>query len=199
MAKRQMHNVQPIKDSNVLKQVQDTLLDSFKAGRRNYTIFQLGKATLLRVSDVLALEYSDIFTDTGILKERANITDQKTGKPNSLYLKPIEKELLLYQEWLQENEIQSQWLFPSLSNTDKCITRKQYYKIMQKTGDLLGINYLGTHTMRKTGAYRVYEQTNYNIGFVMKLLNHSDQKSTLSYLGLDEVQKEELLDTINFG
>lgn len=199
MAKRQMHNVQPIKDSNVLKQVQDTLLDSFKAGRRNYTIFQLGKATLLRVSDVLALEYSDVFTDTGILKERANITDQKTGKPNSLYLKPIEKELLPYQEWLQENEIQSQWLFPSLSNTDKCITRKQYYKIMQKTGDLLGINYLGTHTMRKTGAYRVYEQTNYNIGFVMKLLNHSDQKSTLSYLGLDEVQKEELLDTINFG
>ncbi|EGO5146116.1 tyrosine-type recombinase/integrase [Enterococcus faecalis] len=199
MAKRQMHNVQPIKDSNVLKQVQDTLLDSFKAGRRNYTIFQLGKATLLRVSDVLALEYSDVFTDTGVLKERANITDQKTGKPNSLYLKPIEKELLLYQEWLQESEIQSQWLFPSLSNTDKCITRKQYYKIMQKTGDLLGINYLGTHTMRKTGAYRVYEQTNYNIGFVMKLLNHSDQKSTLSYLGLDEVQKEELLDTINFG
>lgn len=199
MAKRQMHNVQPIKDSNVLKQVQDTLLDSFKAGRRNYTIFQLGKATLLRVSDVLALEYSDVFTDTGVLKERANITDQKTGKPNSLYLKPIEKELLLYQEWLQENEIQSQWLFPSLSNTDKCITRKQYYKIMQKTGDHLGINYLGTHTMRKTGAYRVYEQTNYNIGFVMKLLNHSDQKSTLSYLGLDEVQKEELLDTINFG
>lgn len=199
MAKRQMHNVQPIKDSNVLKQVQDTLLDSFKAGRRNYTIFQLGKATLLRVSDVLALEYSDVFTDTGVLKERANITDQKTGKPNSLYLKPIEKELLLYQEWLQENEIQSQWLFPSLSNTDKCITRKQYYKIMQKTGDLLSINYLGTHTMRKTGAYRVYEQTNYNIGFVMKLLNHSDQKSTLSYLGLDEVQKEELLDTINFG
>ncbi len=199
MAKRQMHNVQPIKDSNVLKQVQNTLLDSFKAGRRNYTIFQLGKATLLRVSDVLALEYSDVFTDTGVLKERANITDQKTGKPNSLYLKPIEKELLLYQEWLQESEIQSQWLFPSLSNTDKCITRKQYYKIMQKTGDLLGINYLGTHTMRKTGAYRVYEQTNYNIGFVMKLLNHSDQKSTLSYLGLDEVQKEELLDTINFG
>ncbi|WP_207871852.1 hypothetical protein DOK78_002619 [Enterococcus sp. DIV2402] len=199
MAKRQMHNVQPIKDSNVLKQVQDTLLDSFKAGRRNYTIFQLGKATLLRVSDVLALEYSDVFTDTGVLKERANITDQKTGKPNSLYLKPIEKELLLYQEWLQESEIQSQWLFPSLSNTDKCITRKQYYKIMQKTGNLLGINYLGTHTMRKTGAYRVYEQTNYNIGFVMKLLNHSDQKSTLSYLGLDEVQKEELLDTINFG
>lgn len=50
--------VLPIKDSNVLKMVQDTLLDSFRAGRRNYTIFQVGKATLLRVSDVMKLKKS---------------------------------------------------------------------------------------------------------------------------------------------
>ncbi len=31
--------VLPIKDSNVLKEVQDTLLNNFKAGRRNYTVF----------------------------------------------------------------------------------------------------------------------------------------------------------------
>lgn len=48
--------VLPIEDSNVLKMVQDTLLDSFRAGRRNYTIFQVGKATLLRVSDVMTLK-----------------------------------------------------------------------------------------------------------------------------------------------
>lgn len=199
MAKRQNHNVQPIKDSNVFRQVQDTLLHNFKAGRRNYTIFQLGKATLLRVSDVLSLEYSDVFTPDGVLKERAYITDQKTGKANTLYLKPLEHDLMLYHAWLVEQKIESPWLFPSTANTNAHITRKQYYKIMTKTGDLLGINYLGTHTMHKTGAYRVYEQTNYNIGFVMNLLNHSDQKATLSYLGLDAVTREALLDTINFG
>lgn len=199
MAKRQNHNVQPIKDSNVLKQVQDTLLHNFQAGRRNYTIFQLGKATLLRVSDVLSLEYSDVFTTDGVLKERAYITDQKTGKPNTLYLKPLESDLMLYHEWLVASGMMSHWLFPSTANTTQHITRKQYYKIMTKVGDLLGINYLGTHTMRKTGAYRVYEQTNYNIGFVMNLLNHSDQKATLAYLGLDAVTREALLDTINFG
>lgn len=48
--------VLPIKDTNVLKDVQNTLLDSFKAGQRNYTIFQVGKATLLRVSDVMRLK-----------------------------------------------------------------------------------------------------------------------------------------------
>lgn len=199
MSSRKNHNVQPIKDSNVLKQVQEVLLTHFKAGRRNYTIFQLGKATLLRVSDVLSLEYSDVFTQSGVLKERVYITDQKTGKPNTLYLKPIEDDLKQYQQWLEENNFIGRWLFPSTSNPSKHITRKQYYKVMSRTGDLLGINYLGTHTMRKTGAYRVYVQSNYNIGFVMLLLNHSDQKSTLSYLGLDEVTKEALLDKINFG
>ncbi|MCT1184084.1 site-specific integrase, partial [Lactococcus lactis] len=57
--------VLPIKDSNVLKMVQDTLLDSFRAGRRNYTIFQVGKATLLRVSDVMKLKKTDVFNLDG--------------------------------------------------------------------------------------------------------------------------------------
>lgn len=56
---------------------------------------------------------------------------------------------------------------------------------MARVGDFLGINYLGTHTMRKTGAYRVYTQSNYNIGLVMHLLNHSSEAMTLTYLGLD--------------
>ena len=30
---------------------------------------------------------------------------------------------------------------------------------MSKVGELLEINYLGTHIMRKTGAYRVYTQS----------------------------------------
>ncbi|KRL04386.1 hypothetical protein FD46_GL001513 [Liquorilactobacillus oeni DSM 19972] len=49
--------VMPIKDSNVLQQVQKCLLEDFKAGQRNYMIFQVGKATLLRVSDIMRLKY----------------------------------------------------------------------------------------------------------------------------------------------
>ena len=50
-----------IKDSDVLKEVLDTLLNNFKADRRNYMIFQVGKATLLRVSDVIRLKRTDYF------------------------------------------------------------------------------------------------------------------------------------------
>ena len=141
--------------------VQDTLLDSFRAGRRNYTIFQVGKATLLRVSDVMKLKKTDVFNLDGTVKQTAFIHDQKTGKGNTLYLKPVQQDLLIYHDWLVQQNLNSEWLFPSTTHPDRHITEKQFYKVMARVGDLLGINYLGTHTMRKTGAYRVYTQSNY--------------------------------------
>lgn len=193
--------VLPIKDDEVLKQVQDTLLNNFKSGRRNYTIFQVGKATLLRVSDVLRLKQADVFDDYGAIKQHAFIKDKKTGKRNTLYLKPVMMDLAMYQQWLKRNgyEGTTEWLFPSTTRPQKHIDERQFYNVMAKVGDLLDINYLGTHTMRKTGAYRVYVQSNYNIGLVMKLLNHSSEAMTLAYLGLDQVSREHMLDKIDFG
>ncbi|MCH3922804.1 site-specific integrase [Limosilactobacillus sp.] len=193
--------VLPIKDSNVLAEVQDTLLNNFKAGRRNYTIFQVGKATLLRVSDVLRLKQSDVFDDYGAVRQHAFIKDKKTGKPNTLYLRPVTNDLAIYQQWLKRNRYEgtTEWLFPSTSRPDKHIDERQFYNVMHRVGELLDINYLGTHTMRKTGAYRVYVQSNYNIGLVMRLLNHSSEAMTLAYLGLDQVSREHMLDKIDFG
>lgn len=193
--------VLPIKDDEVLKQVQDTLLNNFKSGRRNYTIFQVGKATLLRVSDVLRLKQTDVFDDYGAIKQHAFIKDKKTGKRNTLYLKPVMMDLVMYQQWLKRNDYEgtTEWLFPSTTRPQKHIDERQFYNVMAKVGDLLDINYLGTHTMRKTGAYRVYVQSNYNIGLVMKLLNHSSEAMTLAYLGLDQVSREHMLDKIDFG
>ena len=179
--------------------MQDTLLDSFRAGRRNCTIFQAGKAPFLRVSDVMKLRKTDVFNLDGTVKQTAFIHDQKTGKGNTLYLKPVQQDLTLYHAWLIQQNMNSEWLFPSTSRPDRPITEKQFYKIMARVGDLLGINYLGTHTMRKTGAYRVYTQSNYNIGLVMHLLNHSSEAMTLTYLGLDQASRETILDQIDFG
>lgn len=171
----------------------------FKAGRRNYTVFQVGKATLLRVSDVMRLKQTDIFNPDGSIKQNAFIHDRKTGKPNTLYLKPVQTELLLYRQWPLDHKLASEWLLPSIQHLDWHLTEKQFYKIMSKVGELLGINYLGTHTMRKTEAYRVYTQSNYNIGRVMRLLNHSSESMTLTYLSLDQASQETMLDQIDFG
>ena len=165
----------------MLSQVLATLRDNFKFGQRNYTIFQVGKATLLRVSDVISLKKADVFDEEGEVRRNAFIVDnyQLANPDCQVYT--------------------SEWLFPSFQRPERHITEHQYYKVMHKVGDLLGLNYLGTHTMRKTGAYRVYVQSNYNIGLVMKLLNHSSEAMTLAYLGLDQQSREDLLDQIDFG
>lgn len=198
--------VKPIKDAWVLKSVQDCLRDKFETGERNYTIFQVGKATLLRVSDVLKLKKSDVYDYDGSVKRNAYTIDKKTKKRNVLYLKPVVKDLQEYYDWLErwqkehpnEQVFTSEWLFPSFTHPEKHIDRKRYYMIMHRVGEFLNIPYLGTHTMRKTGAFKVYEQTNHNIGLVMKLLNHSSEEVTLTYLGLDQETREHILDTINF-
>lgn len=193
--------VLPIKSEDVLRNVQDTLKNNFKAGQRNYTIFQVGKATLLRVSDVLRLRQSDVYDDYGAIKPHAYIIDKKTKKQNTLYLKPVMNDLLLYRQWLVQNgyDKSSPWLFPSTTRPEKHIDERRFYQVMHKVGELLDIDYLGTHTMRKTGAYRVYVQSNYNIGLVMQLLNHSSEAMTLAYLGLDQSSREHMLDKIDFG
>ena len=96
-------HVLPIKDTNILHEVQDTVLNNFRYGRRNYNIFQVGKATLLRVSDVLRLKQADVFDDYGAIKQHAFIKDKKTGKRNTLYLKPVMMDLVMYQQWLKRN------------------------------------------------------------------------------------------------
>lgn len=193
--------VYPIKDSNVLHDVQETLLNNFRTSvaRRNYTIFQVGKATLLRVSDVLALKYADVYDEQGNVYRNDYIHDKKTSKGHRLYLKPVITDLNKYHQWLKENNVTSEWLFPSTRDSTRHITEKQYYKVMAHVGDLLGLDYLGTHTMRKTGAYRVYQQSNHDIALVMKLLKQDSEGTTLAYLGLDQDSIETRLDKIDFG
>ena len=118
--------VKPIKDSRVLQQVQETLLMSPKVGRRNYTIFQVGKVTLLRVSDVLNLKLTDVFKSDGSIKHNAYIVDRKTGKRNTLYLRPLEEILHEYWQWLEEKKIYSRWLFPSIRDVSNPITEKAF-------------------------------------------------------------------------
>lgn len=193
-----VQKVLPIKDTEILHEVEDALLHNFKFGRRNFMIFKLGLVTMLRISDLLALRRNEIFNNDQSIKLNAYTVDKKTGKHNILYLKPAIYDLAIYGRWLDQNYPNSEWLFPSSEHPDKHVSIKQYYKVLKKVGELLNIDYLGTHSMRKTGAYRVYVQSHYDIALVMELLNHSSQKMTLRYLGLDQVSKEKKLDQIKF-
>lgn len=199
-------DVRPITNPKILNEFLNRLKNDTTGGIRNYTVFQTGKATLLRVSDVMKLKKEDVYDDHGNVKKIALTTDKKTKKPNKLYLRPIRQELINYRNWLQNYQadtgelvFQSKWLFPSLRRPANHLDGHSFYKIVHKVGLSMGIDWIGSHTMRKTGALMVYNQSGKNIGLVMKLLNHSSEAITLHYLGLEQKKREQILDTIDFN
>ena len=72
----QMEFVQPIKDKKDIQKMKDYL---HKKNLRDYTLFTIGINSLLRVSDLLNLQLSDV-EENGILKTKITMREQKTDK-----------------------------------------------------------------------------------------------------------------------
>lgn len=50
------------------------------------------------------------------------------------------------------------------------------YKILRHAADYVGLDDIGTHTMRKTFGYHLYKKTG-DVALLQKILNHSIQLS----------------------
>lgn len=181
-------NVKPIKSKEVLNQFATELLKN-KHGQRDYTIFVFGIFTGLRISDILNLKVSDV---KGKLK--TDIVEKKTGKKRTLILMQLTNQIIIYLN--EEHDGQSEWLFPSPRDNTKHLATHQFYKIMQKTANFLDLDYIGTHTLRKTFGYSYYKKTK-DLSSLMKILNHSSQAVTLRYIGIEEEEIQSSLDNFN--
>jgi integrase len=187
MAQRKI-NVKPIKDKEVLKNFASELLRN-KHGQRDYTIFVFGVYTGLRISDILNLKVNDV---KGKLK--TDIIEKKTGKKRTLNLMQLTNQIIIYLD--EEHDGQSEWLFPSPRDNTKHLATHQFYKIMQKTAESLNLDYIGTHSLRKTFGYSYYKKTK-DLTSLMKILNHSSQSVTLRYIGIEEEELQSSLDNFN--
>tara|TARA_R100000008_G_scaffold85978_1_gene77376 strand:+ start:199 stop:762 length:564 start_codon:yes stop_codon:yes gene_type:complete len=177
--------VEPIRDKKKVKQVYDYLL---KNSDRNALLFKLGINTILRVSDLLKLKVNNIYTRDMKPKEHLCVREKKTGKLNKIKLHNDMLDILnkYINKWsLDYND----WLFFSYINPLKHIDRTVAYKILKKAGEDCGIDGIGTHTMRKTRAYHVYQSTK-DIHHVMELLNHQSPRFTMRYIGITQSQKD---------
>ena len=187
MAQRKI-NVKPIKDKEVVKNFASELLRN-KHGQRDYTIFVFGVYTGLRISDILNLKVNDV---KGKLK--TDIIEKKTGKKRTLNLMQLTNQIIIYLD--EEHDGQSEWLFPSPRDNTKHLATHQFYKIMQKTAESLNLDYIGTHSLRKTFGYSYYKKTK-DLTSLMKILNHSSQSVTLRYIGIEEEELQSSLDNFN--
>jgi integrase len=166
-----MQVVQPIKELEKIEQIQEILK---KQSHRDWLLFTIGINAGLHLSDLLTLRVVDLKN-----KNRISIKEEKTGKEKTF---TINNQL---KEWISEyvkNMDNYDFLFPS-QRTGKPIKRIRVYRILNEAAKQVGLNDIGTHTLRKTFGYHYYLRTR-NVSMLRDLFNHSAPSVTLRYIGI---------------
>ncbi|CAH0198770.1 Tyrosine recombinase XerD [Peribacillus sp. Bi96] len=170
MPKEHLIDVQPIKSLDKIDDMKWSL--KRHCSERDYILFLLGINTGLRVSDLLSLRVKDIKG-----KVKITVKEGRTKKPRIIELNNVCHELTAYID-----TIDSEWLFPSRKGV-KPISNIQAYRQLNKAADMVDIDSVGTHTMRKTYGYWLYKRS-MDVAELQIILNHSHPEATLKYIGM---------------
>lgn len=172
-----MNVVEPIKDKLEIKRIKQIL----KSNERNLLLFNLGINSGLRISDILALNVSDVKN-----KDFIEIREKKTRKYKRFLINDkLQKDINKYVEYKKIDEP----LF--LTKNGKRLDRIQAYKILNNAGKEAGVKTkIGTHTLRKTFGYHHYKKFK-NLPLLQKIFNHSSSAITLIYIGITQENIDE--------
>jgi len=167
-----MKYVQPIRD---LKKIEELKVIFHKQNYRNFFLFLFGINTGLRISDILKMKVSDV-------RDRTHITiqEQKTGKEKRFKINnDLQTEILRYISNMKSDD----FLFPSKKGNH--IGRVQAYTILNDAAKKAGLKEIGTHTLRKTFGYHLYQKTK-DVALLQNIFNHSAPSVTLRYIGINQ-------------
>jgi integrase len=176
-----MKEVQPIRDKELIERMKQELA---KNGSRDVFLFTFGINTGLRVQDILDLKVGDVRGKTHIpLKET------KTKKNRRVKLNYELQEAV---ENFTKGMKDSDYLIKS-KRANTPIKRVQAYKILNKAAKNIGIEEIGTHTMRKTFGYHFYKKTG-DIAMLQDIFNHSAPSVTKRYIGINQDEIDKVID-----
>lgn len=194
--KTSRENVKGVQSETDMKNILATLGNKtiFKEAERNLMLFKFGVVSGLRISDIVGVTKEQVKNKT-----KFDLYEKKTGKKRTIYLKPILADLMEYLDWLESQGIENEFLFYNNKTKPERghINELQYYRVLEKVGKILNIDYLGTHTMRKTFGKKVYE-TEKDIRMVQELLNHTSAIVTARYIGISEEEQEQSVENTSF-
>jgi integrase len=176
--------VQPIRDKKKIDTIKKVLLAN---NVRDYCLFTLGINSGLRISDLLSLNISDVIGDSGRVRERITLREQKTNKAKDFPLCDVSRKAIT--EYLRKRGYEYNeplFLSQKKKNGKAPLQRDQAYKIINNAARSIGITEkIGTHTLRKTFGYHAYK-SGIAIEVIQKLFNHSSPSTTLRYIGITQ-------------
>jgi integrase len=176
-----VNHVQPIRDCAKIKEMKKRLAP------RDAFMFTLGINVGCRISDLLKLKVKDLRGKTHL-----SIKESKTDKTKRFLINKGLQELVNnYTKKMNDED----WLFPSRKG-DKPITRVQAYRVLNKVAQELGLEEIGTHTLRKTFGYHFYKKTK-DVAMLQEIFNHSAPSVTLRYIGINQDSMDVALEDFN--
>jgi len=158
-------------------------------------LFVMGINTALRIGDLLSLSVGDVTDDKGKVLEVICLKEHKTGKLKQLPVNESLKNALSDYLSTYPNRKRSAPLF--FSQKGNTLSRSQAWRTLKAAGKSAGLQNIGTHSLRKTFGYHVYNKSGGDIGLVQKLLNHSVSKNTLQYIGIDREKMDNVYMELN--
>ncbi len=161
-----------------------------KGKKRNYLLLILGMNTALRISDILRLQWKDVYdSENHCYREHINLTEQKTGKKNRIALNPAVVEALTQ---YHQGQPQTAYLFCTSNNYDHPISRSQAWRIVREAADALHLtDRISCHSLRKTFGYHAWKQ-GVPPALLMNIYNHSSYQITKRYLGIEQDDKDDV-------
>lgn len=177
----------PIRSYEDFAAVQNYFLKQGKI--RDWAMWTIGVSLGLRISDLLSLKIGYLLNDDKTFRTRMRIVEQKTSKINNCLITQsvIDAATRLFDSMDWNFELDD-YLFRS--NKTKGKMYEEYgWKILSDAGKALSLPIIiGSHTMRKSFANiaACVDKSSIDMNAITKiqgLLNHSDQRVTMRYLG----------------
>lgn len=189
----------PIKDKDLILDIQDYFKQK---NERNYILFILGISTGYRAGDLVKLRVRDVrdALNNGyfeILEEKKihskNIRKENMKPRTVKVIYNLSKILKIYIHGMRDYE----FVFRSRKGTNNHISVSHVSRILKEAGKEFGLSNISAHSLRKTYAYRIYVESDYNILLVKEMLGHSSIEITKRYLGLDREEYDKYSDILN--
>ena len=184
-----MKGTRPL-DNAEIREVAQTFEGKFTV--RNRSLFMLGVSVGARISEMLALKVGDVWQNNKPVKDLLFDLNIVKGKevsravPVNIDGRQAIEALIAWHNELYGDIDPDRPLFPSRKGKGrKAMSRIAAHEVLKPAFESAGLNgKLGTHSLRKSYAQRLYEQTN-DIYAVQEMLGHKSVVTTQRYLGVN--------------
>lgn len=187
-----MNTTQPIRDKKDLLKFRNYYKEA-EPQPRNYALIVLGLNSALRISDLLSLRWSDLYSESSSqYYNHITVIEEKTGKHNTFILNESSREALEHYRHSLAEPTGETYLFASQKAPHGPITRYQAFRVVKKAALSCGLkDCISCHSLRKTFGYYAW-RNGIPPALLMSIYNHSSYEITKHYLCIDQLEKDEV-------